>query len=124
MFDFEKLGAFYLGRRQDIEVDETTDETILYDAKDLTTHALCVGMTGDGERIRRLRAAADFAIYTPGSNVGLPLTVLRSFDAPSPEPPGRKRTSSGPGATTRPSSRRRWMGSSSPCVPMSWSSKR
>jgi len=39
----------------------------------------------DGERIRRLREAADFAVYTPGSEAGRPLSVLRSFDAPSPE---------------------------------------
>jgi len=36
----------------------------------------------DGARIGRLRAAADFAIYTPGSNAGLPLSILRSLDAP------------------------------------------
>src|SRR5262249_24164810 len=36
----------------------------------------------DGARIERLRAACDMAIYTPGSNVGLPLTVLQSFAAP------------------------------------------
>jgi hypothetical protein len=36
----------------------------------------------DGKRIGRLRAAADFAIYTPGSSAGLPVSVLRSFDAP------------------------------------------
>jgi hypothetical protein len=35
-----------------------------------------------GERIRRLRANADFAIYTPGSSAGLPISLLRSFDAP------------------------------------------
>ncbi|MEO8445679.1 MAG: type IV secretory system conjugative DNA transfer family protein, partial [Gammaproteobacteria bacterium] len=34
------------------------------------------------ERIARLRAAAEFAIYTPGSTAGLPLSVLASFDAP------------------------------------------
>ncbi|MEO8225352.1 MAG: ATP-binding protein, partial [Gammaproteobacteria bacterium] len=34
------------------------------------------------ERIARLRAAADFAIYTPGSTAGLPLSVLASFNAP------------------------------------------
>lgn len=37
----------------------------------------------DGERIRRLRAAVDIPIYTPGANHGLPLAVLRSFEAPS-----------------------------------------
>ena len=34
------------------------------------------------ERVARLRAAADFAIYTPGSEAGLPLSVLSSFAAP------------------------------------------
>ncbi len=37
----------------------------------------------DGERIRRLRAAADISIYTPGSEAGKPLSVLRSFAAPA-----------------------------------------
>jgi hypothetical protein len=36
----------------------------------------------DGARIGRLRAAADFAIYTPGSSAGLPLSILRSLDPP------------------------------------------
>lgn len=36
----------------------------------------------DGERIGRLQAAADFAIYTPGSNAGLPVSILNSFAAP------------------------------------------
>ncbi len=34
------------------------------------------------ERIARLRAAAEFAIYTPGSTAGLPISVLGSFTAP------------------------------------------
>ena len=38
----------------------------------------------DAARIARYREAADIAIYTPGSSAGLPLTVLRSFDAPPP----------------------------------------
>ena len=38
----------------------------------------------DGARIGRLRAAADFAIYTPGSSAGLPISILRSLDAPPP----------------------------------------
>lgn len=165
MTDFEKLGVFYLGRAFDPEAKATTPEPLLYDAKDLTTHAVCVGMTGsgktglgiglieeaaldgipaividpkgdmgnllltfpnlapadfrpwvdegeaarkqttpddyaaktaatwakgleswgqDGVRIARLRAAADFAIYTPGSRAGLPLSILSSLDAPPP----------------------------------------
>ena len=144
MKDFEKLGVFYLGK--------TKDGLLLYDSKDLVTHAVCVGMTGsgktglcvtlleeaaidgipaiiidpkgdlsnlllnfpnlapedfqpwveerdptqeantwkeglakwgqDGERIKRLRDAADFRIYTPGSNSGLPVSILKSFVAP------------------------------------------
>jgi hypothetical protein len=163
MQDFEKLGAFYLGAEFDQSARKRKPELVLYDSKDLTTHAVCVGMTGsgktglcltlleeaaidnipaiaidpkgdlgnllltfpnlqpgdfrpwvdeseatrlgitpdqlaeqtaskwkngleewgqDGARIERLRAACDMAIYTPGSNVGLPLTVLQSFAAP------------------------------------------
>jgi hypothetical protein len=37
----------------------------------------------DGERIGRLRDAAEFAIYTPGSTAGRPLSILRSFAAPA-----------------------------------------
>jgi hypothetical protein len=36
----------------------------------------------DGARIQRLRDAAEVAIYTPGSNSGRPLSILRSFSAP------------------------------------------
>ena len=47
--DFEKLGAFYLGRRFNAETKQPTSELVLYDSKDLVTHALCVGMTGSGK---------------------------------------------------------------------------
>ena len=161
--DFEKLGAFYLGRPYDPQAKKAQDGLLLYDSKDLVTHAVCVGMTGsgktglclalieeaaidsipailidpkgdlanllltfpalrpedfrpwineddarrknvspddyarqqaeawqkglaswgeDGARIQRLRDAADFAIYTPGSNAGIPLSILKSFEAP------------------------------------------
>ncbi len=36
----------------------------------------------DGERIARLRESADFTIYTPGSNAGVPVSILKSFAAP------------------------------------------
>jgi len=164
MYDFEKLGAFYLGKRVDIDTNEPTDELVLYDSKDLTTHAVIIGMTGsgktglgigmleeaamdhipviavdpkgdlgnllltfpdlkpedfrpwvntrqasdagqtpdefakaqaalwkkglakwgqDGSRIAQLRENVDLAIYTPGSNAGLPVSVLQSFAAPA-----------------------------------------
>jgi hypothetical protein len=37
----------------------------------------------DASRIKLFRDSADLAIYTPGSNAGLPVSVLRSFAAPS-----------------------------------------
>lgn len=49
MQDFEKLGVFYLGRTHDIDANKTRNDLVLYDAKDLTTHAVCVGMTGSGK---------------------------------------------------------------------------
>ena len=165
MQDFEKLGVFYLGKAYDVGHRQVTPDLLLYESKDLTTHAVCVGMTGsgktglgiglleeaaidgipviaidpkgdlgnllltfpelraedflpwvdpdeasrqgltreqfaaktaeqwrdglaawgqDGARIARFREAVDLSIYTPGSHAGLPLTVLRSFDAPPP----------------------------------------
>ena len=49
MQDFEKLGAFYLGRIFDLEQGQTKEDLLLYDSKDLTTHGVCVGMTGSGK---------------------------------------------------------------------------
>ena len=164
MEDFEKLGVFYLGRPYDLASKQGKPGWLLYDSKDLVTHAVCVGMTGsgktglclalleeaaidnvpailidpkgdlgnlmltfprlkgedfrpwineddarkkglspddyareqaelwakglaswqeDGARIQRLKDAADVAIYTPGSNAGLPVSILKSFAAPS-----------------------------------------
>jgi len=163
MEDFEKLGAFYLGRTYDLKNKKRGEGLVLYDSKDLVTHGVCVGMTGsgktglciglleeaaidgipsividpkgdlanllltfpdlraedfapwineedaqkknlssadyaaaqaetwkkglgewgqDGARIKRLRDAADFRIYTPGSNAGFQVSILKSFAAP------------------------------------------
>ncbi len=160
---YEKLGLFYLGKIVDPQTQSVTPDYLLYDSKDLVTHAVCVGMTGSGKtglcislleeaaidgipavivdpkgdmgnlrllfpglkpenfrswinedeaaqkglspddyareqselwrrglaewnqeesRIQRLLDATDIAIYTPGSNAGLPLSVLKSFAAP------------------------------------------
>src|SRR5882672_911717 len=178
MADFEKLGVFYLGREFDPVAKKLRDDLILYDSKDLTTHAVCVGMTGSGktglclslleeaaidgipaicidpkgdlgnlmltfpnlapadfepwvdagdaarkgmsvadfaaktaadwkaglaewnqppERIARLRAAADVAIYTPGSDTGIPLSVLRSFAPPGSPDRGQSPAGTVPG---------------------------
>ncbi len=162
-FDFERLGVFYLGRPLDPVTLVQHSEPLLYDSRDLVTHAVIAGMTGsgktglgiglleeaaldgvpalvidpkgdlanllltfpelrpedflpwvreddatrkgvsraelaaseaekwrqglaawgqDGERIRRLRAAAEVTLYTPGSELGRPISILASFAAP------------------------------------------
>jgi hypothetical protein len=165
MSEYEKLGAFYLGKEYDMPSRKRREDLLLYDSKDLTTHGVIIGMTGSGktglgiaileealidhipviaidpkgdltnlvlnfpqlraedfqpwvneqdalsaglttaqfaakqaelwrkgigdweqtpERIARLQAAADVAVYTPGSSAGLPVSVLRSFAPPQP----------------------------------------
>ncbi len=49
MSDFEKLGAFYLGRPHDLATRTTAEAPLLYDSRDLVTHAACIGMTGSGK---------------------------------------------------------------------------
>ncbi|MEN6478905.1 MAG: DUF87 domain-containing protein, partial [Anaerolineales bacterium] len=164
MLDIERQASFYLGKQYDLEKGQVIDDApVMYDARDLTTHAVCIGMTGsgktglgvtmleeaaldgipsividpkgdltnllltfpdqrpqdfepwvnaddarrkgqttaefaaataeqwrqgiaawgqDGERIRRLKDAAEFVIYTPGSDAGVPVSVLQTFAAP------------------------------------------
>jgi hypothetical protein len=162
--DFEKLGLFYLGKRVDPATGAVFATPLLYDAADLVTHAVILGMTGSGktglgvavveeaaldgipalvvdpkgdlanllltfptletaefapwvntdearllgidaaafaereatrwreglkewgqgaDRIARLRQAADFSVYTPGSRAARPLSILRTFQAPA-----------------------------------------
>src|SRR5512134_1156147 len=45
---YEKLGVFYLGREFDPATQQLGTE-LLYDSRDLTTHAVCIGMTGSGK---------------------------------------------------------------------------
>jgi hypothetical protein len=159
----ERLGSFYLGAEFDLKAGERTEIPTNYDARDLTTHAVCVGMTGSGktglciglleeaaidsvpailvdpkgditnlllqfpelrpedfkpwvnpddarrkgktvdeyseftadlwrdgladwgtgpDRIRQLQESADFSIYTPGSDAGIPISILSSLAAP------------------------------------------
>lgn len=44
-----KDGKFFLGKRYDTEQKKLTDDQILYDPDDLTTHAVVTGMTGSGK---------------------------------------------------------------------------
>ncbi|NTV05330.1 MAG: DUF87 domain-containing protein [Chlorobiaceae bacterium] len=159
----ERLGSFYLGAEYDLAAGTRLEKPVHYDARDLTTHAVCVGMTGSGktglciglleeaaldriptllidpkgdmtnlllqfpdllpenfqpwinaddarrkgksveefaastaevwkngladwgvgaDRIRLLKESADFTIYTPGSDAGIPVSILGSLKAP------------------------------------------
>ena len=49
MSDNDQLGSFYLGREHDLKSGETGSKQLQYDSKQLTTHAVCVGMTGSGK---------------------------------------------------------------------------
>ena len=49
MQDFDKLGVFYLGRLYDLAKKTGLEDLLLYDSKDLVTHAVCIGMTGSGK---------------------------------------------------------------------------
>ncbi len=166
MPNLDDRNAFYLGRDHDLATGETSATPLLYDSKHLTTHAVCVGMTGSGktglcvslleeaaldgipaividpkgdlgnlllafpklrpddfrpwidpaeatrkgvdadtfaqqtadlwrsglakwdqgpERIEKYVNSVERIIFTPGSSAGVPLTVLRSFNAPPQE---------------------------------------
>ena len=49
MNEIDGLGSFYLGKPYDVEAKKLGDGYVLYDSKHLTTHAVCVGMTGSGK---------------------------------------------------------------------------
>ena len=49
MHDFEKLGLFYLGREYGLDDRTLLEQPVLYDSRDLVTHAVCIGMTGSGK---------------------------------------------------------------------------
>lgn len=49
MKPYEKLGAFYLGKLYDMPSQQLRDDIVLYDSKDLNTHAVIIGMTGSGK---------------------------------------------------------------------------
>jgi hypothetical protein len=49
MDTYEKLGSFYLGKAYDVASQTLFPDPVLYDSKDLTTHAVIIGMTGSGK---------------------------------------------------------------------------
>ena len=49
METYEKLGSFYLGKTVATDGRGQPPELVLYDSKDLTTHAVIIGMTGSGK---------------------------------------------------------------------------
>ena len=84
MQDYEKLGQFYLGKQFDLETRRPTDDLLLYDAKDLTTHAVCVGMTGSGKTGLCLALLEEAAIdgHQGSLAVGQLLHRAEAFAAP------------------------------------------
>ncbi len=59
---YEKLGAFYLGRPVDPGTGERGEAPLLYDARDLTTHGVIIGMTGSGKTGLALAALEEAAL--------------------------------------------------------------
>ncbi len=47
--DYDLPGSFYLGKKYDLANRKILPEKLLYEASDLTTHGMCVGMTGSGK---------------------------------------------------------------------------
>src|SRR3984893_5680410 len=45
----EQSACFYLGREYDLATKTVLDRPVNYDARDLTTHGVVVGMTGSGK---------------------------------------------------------------------------
>lgn len=49
MSEVDDPNRFYLGREHDLASGQTSSTPLLYASKHLTTHAVCVGMTGSGK---------------------------------------------------------------------------
>jgi hypothetical protein len=86
---YEALGSFYLGREYDAERGADRPDLLLYDSRDLTTHAVCVGMTGSGKTGLCLSLLEEAAIdgvpaiaIDPKGDLG---NLLLSFPALRPE---------------------------------------
>ncbi|GFE78525.1 ATP-binding protein [Steroidobacter agaridevorans] len=86
---YEALGSFYLGREYDAERGTDRPDLLLYDSRDLTTHAVCVGMTGSGKTGLCLSLLEEAAIdgvpaiaIDPKGDLG---NLLLSFPSLQPE---------------------------------------
>lgn len=91
--DYEKLGVFYLGREYDLEQRALRDDLLLYNSKDLCTHAVCVGMTGSGKTGLCLSLLEEAAIdgipalcIDPKGDLGNLLLTFPQLDAASFRP--------------------------------------
>ncbi len=89
----EGLGSFYLGSMQSLRGEAGGGGAFLYDAKDLTTHGVALGMTGSGKTglcITLLEEAALDGIPTlaidPKGDIG---NLLLTFPIFSPRISGR-----------------------------------
>jgi hypothetical protein len=77
--DFAKYIDKEDAKRKEISPEELAEET----AQRWRDGLASWGQSPD--RIKKLKDSVEMAIYTPGSTLGIPLTVLKSFDAPSEE---------------------------------------
>ena len=83
--DFEKLGLFYLGRSHDSAAHAAGSNLVLYDSKDLVTHAVCVGMTGSGKTGLCLNLLEEAAIDGIPAIVIDPKARTLTLDVPADE---------------------------------------
>ncbi len=67
---------------EDARIEQLSDQAYAEKLANRWRQGLAETLQGP-ERIARLRAAAEWVIYTPGSDAGLPLSVLKTFAAPS-----------------------------------------
>ena len=66
----EQSGMFYLGRRVQENGELIADAPVWYDGRDLTTHAVCVGMTGSG------KTGLGIALIEEAALNGIPTLVI------------------------------------------------
>jgi len=90
MADFEKLGVFYLGRTYDVTRGEPAGGLLLYDARDLVTHAVCVGMTGSGKTGLCISLLEEAALDGVPAIAIDPMDEIFGFFPPVAEPPSKR----------------------------------